>query len=190
MLDPDIDDDERLARALVYRLHTAGQTKRTVGHLELPDGEDRSEYGELRDDVAHEIRGLGQNWAYDRRNCSVTHDGHTMTWPGYTERVTLLVRFIWPQQKLPYAMLSAVAHAELLGLTRHLSASGSDLEPGPDPADSALWLWQDVYLALGALLFTAERAASVLGCTDQTAALHAWTDVLNYTLPALRPDPQ
>jgi hypothetical protein len=183
LLDPDIDDDGRLARALVYRLHTAGQSERAVDHLQLPDDADRSEY----DEVAKEIRSLGQGWTH-RRNSSVTHDENTVTWPGYSERVTQLVRHIWPQHKLPYAVLRAVAHAELLGLTRNLATPGHGLDPRPDPAGSALWLWQDTYLALGALLFAAERAAGVLGRTEQLTALHSWTAVLGHTLPALQPD--
>jgi hypothetical protein len=47
--------------------------------------------------------------------------------------------------------------------------------------------WQDTYLVIGALLFTADRAASFLGLHDQLTALHAWMAELNRRLPALRP---
>jgi len=47
--------------------------------------------------------------------------------------------------------------------------------------------WQDTYLVIGALLFTADRAASVLGLHDQLTALHASMAELNRRLPALRP---
>lgn len=60
------------------------------------------------------------------------------------------------------------------------------LRPAPGPV-TALWLWQDSYLALGALVFSAGRAANFLGLDDQAATLHALIQHLNSALPALRP---
>jgi hypothetical protein len=54
-------------------------------------------------------------------------------------------------------------------------------------AATALWLWQDTYLVLGALVFTTGRAAAFLGLHDQLAAVNAWMAELNRQLPALRP---
>lgn len=89
-----------------------------------------------------------------------------------------LVAKIWPQPKLPYAVLSAVAHGELLGLQRNLVHS-----PGTSPGlrvnghpGTAMWLWQDSYLVIGALVFSADRAAAFLGLHEQLAALHALTE--------------
>lgn len=189
LLDPDIDGDDRLARALVYRLHTADQTKRAVDSLNLADGEERTGYGELPDEVAEEIARLGPGWTHRRE--SVSFDGHTVAWPGYTERVTHLARLIWPQQeRLPYAVLSAVAHAELLGLVRNLAAPADGGDLRPDAAGAATWLWHDAYLVIGALLFGAERAAAFLGRTERSHALRSWTAVLDHALPALRPRPR
>ena len=43
LLDPSIGAQARLARALAYRLHTASETKKAVGHLGLGPEEDPSE---------------------------------------------------------------------------------------------------------------------------------------------------
>ncbi len=189
LLDPATDAQKRLARSLVYRLHTAAQTAKAVTALELDPHEDPSGYGESVDDVRQEIRELG--WTYgsgprvsfdtDRKNVEVR-----LT---YTDRAASLVERIWPQRKLPYAVLSAVAHAELLGLQRNLATSPA-AAPGSWPApgrDNALWLWQDTYLVLGALVFTADRAANFLGLYDHLAAMHALVEQLDQRLPALRP---
>ena len=117
----------------------------------------------------------------------MAYDGKTVERPGYGERIAQMVGLIWPQHTPPYAVLSAVAHAELPGLTRSLSDPGDGLDPRPDPAGSTLWLWWGTYLVLGALMFTAERAARFLGSPDQFDALHAWTADLDRALPALRP---
>jgi hypothetical protein len=111
------------------------------------------------------------------------------SWPGYTERAAQLVERIWPQRKLPYAVLSAVAHAELLGMTRSLGPLASQAAGRSAPAspDDALWLWQDAYLVLGALVFSADRAAGFLGLHDDLAAVHNLAERLDKRLPALRP---
>jgi hypothetical protein len=190
LIDPDIDAKKRLARSLVYRLHTADQTAKAVKALELAPEEDRSGYGESVADVQQEVRDLG--WTSDESGPRVsfgTDRDSTERWQNYTERAAKLVERIWPQRKLPYAVLSAVAHAELLGLQRNLAPShdgapGLRLARGPD---TAMWVWQDSYLVLGALVFAADRAASFLGLIDQLAALQALTEHLDQRLPALRP---
>jgi len=189
LLDPDIGSEQRLARSLVYRLHTAGQTDKAIRALELGPDDDPAEYGESVAGVRQEISVLG--WACGKSGAvSFGDDGiRTESWPGYTERAAQLAERFWPQRDLPYRMLSAVAHAELLGLQRSLgppAARGPDSSPSPGP-DSLLWLWQDAYLVLGALVFAADRAAAFLGLPDQLAALRALTGRLNERLPALRP---
>jgi len=62
----------------------------------------------------------------------VAYDGKTVERPGYGERIAQMVGLIWPQHTPPYAVLSAVAHAELPGLTRSLSDPGDGLDPRPD----------------------------------------------------------
>jgi hypothetical protein len=201
LLDPSIGAEARLARSLAYRLHTALETSKAIDHLELGPDEERSEYGELPEAVAQEIGCLGPSWRWKTwgRSGALVSWGEAeeeqQSWPSYTWRVEDLVRHIWPQQKMPYAVLSAVAHAELLGLARNLAprcladrprpGGGTDLRPAGDP--TGFWLWHDAYLVLGALVFTADRAAVFLGLEDQLTALRTWTVELNGTLPKLRP---
>jgi hypothetical protein len=190
LLDPTIEAKKRLARSLVYRLHTADQTAKAVNALELDPKEDRSGYGESVADVQQEIRDLG--WAFDNSGPRVSFGADkddAQRWLTYTERVAALIERIWPQRKLPYAALSAVAHAELLGLQRNLAPSRHGV-PSRRPVggpETVLWLWQDSYLVLGALVFAADRAASFLGLVDQLAALSALTEQLDQRLPLLRP---
>ena len=54
----------------------------------------------------------------------------------YTDRVPSLVVKTWPQEKLPYAQLSAVAHAQLVGLERNLTR-GEPLFAASCPATTA-----------------------------------------------------
>jgi hypothetical protein len=190
LLDLDITAEQRLARSLVYRLHTAHQTARAINALDLGNNENRADYGELPDSVGREVTSLGSGWGWDQSRRRVIHNGPHESWPSYTERVAALVGLIWPQHKLPYAILSAVAHTELLGIARNLTRHDGDasLRPAPDP--TGLWHWQDAYLALGALVFTADRAAHFLGLSEQLDALRAWTAELDQVLPALRPATQ
>lgn len=185
LLDPDIDAQRRGARWLVYRLHTAKETEKAVKALELSPGEDRSDYGESVADVQKEIYSLG--WRATSE--SVAFGDNKESWLQYTDRAAKLIRNIWPQDGLPYRMLSAVAHAELLGLARNFTSPrpGTSVpRPAPGPA-TVLWLWQDAYLVLGSLVLTADRASSFLGLDDQAATLHAFIQYLDRTLPALRP---
>lgn len=188
-LDPDIDAEQRMARSLAYRLHTAEQTGRAVRALELGPEDDPADYGESADDVREEISSLG--WKCGKSGAaSVGDDGAVAeSWPRYAERAAQLTERIWPQRKLPYTVLSAVAHAELLGMMRGLGplasqAPGRAALPGQDDAQ---WLWQDTYLVLGALVFSADRAAAFLGLHDDLAAAHDLAERLDKRLPALRP---
>ncbi len=190
LLDPGIGAGQRLARSLVYRLHSAGQTERAINALELGPEDDRAEYGELPGDVKQDIEGAGLTWERGERGGRRVLSCGDEPWPSYTERVASLVAKVWPQRNLPYVVLSAVAHSELLGLQRNLvhSPPGTPgLRAAPDPA-TAMWLWQDSYLVLGALVFTTDRAAGFLGLQEEVAALHALTGQLDQRLPALRPD--
>src|SRR5215469_7450663 len=125
LLDPEIDSETRLARSLVYRLNSADQTERAIKALELEPEENRAEYGELPEDVKEAIASVGLIW--ERR----THEEPRGLFcgeerlPTYTERAASLVAKIWPQRRLPYAVLSAVTHGELLGLQRNLVYSRS-----------------------------------------------------------------
>lgn len=189
LLDPGIDAERRLARSLVYRLHSAGQAERAINALELGPEDNRAEYGELPEEVQQDIDSAGLTWNRRKRDGQRVLFCGEEPWLSYTERAASLVSKIWPQPKLPYAVLSAVAHGELPGLQRNLvhSPPGTPgLRVAPDPA-TALWLWQDTYLVLGALVFSADRAAIFLGLHEQLAALDALTGHLDRRLPALRP---
>jgi hypothetical protein len=59
LLDPDIDAEKRLARSLVYRLHSAGQTERAIKALELGPEDNRAGYGELPEEVQQDIDSVG-----------------------------------------------------------------------------------------------------------------------------------
>jgi hypothetical protein len=192
LLDPAIDAEGRLARALVYRYHTARQTEKAAQHLEPGPMEDRSEYGELPDSVEQEARELGFEIDPKRISCR----GQSL--PNYTERVADLIQQVWPQHKLPYALLSAVGHAELVGLTRNLAqlptiatrsraATVTTLRPMPDRA--GLWFWHDTYLVSGALLFSGERAATFLGREQHATSLRAGMTDVQHALKSVRPIP-
>jgi hypothetical protein len=189
LLDPGIGAQVRLARSLVYRLHSASETERAIKALELGLEDIPAEYGELPEDVRQDIDSAGLTCEWRERGGRRGLFCGDEPWLGYTERAASLVANIWPQRKLPYAVLSAAAHGELLGLQRNLVSSPPGtpgLRAAPGPA-TALWLWQDTYLVIGALVFTAARAAAFLGLSDQLAALNAWMAGLNRRLPALRP---
>jgi hypothetical protein len=208
LLDPGIDAQQRTARWLVWRLHTADESRKAVKALELGDDEDPSEYGESLEDIQRDIAELG--WSVGDRtetrepnaSASTTRrrpvlspvmlpDGRKEHWRGPTERVADLVKSIWPQGGFPYRRLSAVAHAELLGMSLNLapvSPGDTVLRPTPAPG-TALWLWQDAYLVAGALVFTTGRAASFLGLDEYAERLNALTAYLSHALAALRPEP-
>jgi hypothetical protein len=186
LLDPAIDSPKRRARAMLYRLHSARQTEMAIRHLGLQAEEDRVGYGEVPERVERDAANLGI--AFDRKGRSIGCQGEV--WPNYSERVALLVSSVWPQPSLPYAILSAVAHGELLGLTRNV---------GSNPGEAALlrparganwtWLWHDTYLASGALVFSAERAANFLGLTEPMRAVEAGKLAIQQALEALRSGP-
>jgi hypothetical protein len=208
LLDPGIDAQRRTARWLVWRLHTADETRKAVNELELGDDEDQSGFGEGVEDIQRDIAELG--WSIGDRakrrepdggsgtaskkailSPVMLPDGRKESWRGPTDRVADLVKNIWPQGGFPYRRLSAVAHAELWGMSLNLapvSPGARVLRPTPIPG-TALWLWQDAYLVAGALVFTAGRAASFLGLDEYAEPLNALTVYLSHTLAALRPEP-
>jgi hypothetical protein len=191
LLDPDIDAAGRLSRILLYRWHTASQTHNAIRHLGLGSEEDRSEYGELPEEVEKEARELGFPLRYKKTDGRRQRTCQEQVWPSYTERAAALVSNIWPQHKLPYAALSMVAHAELLGLTRNLGRLQADavtnLRLIRDPTE--MWFWHDTYLAAGALVLSAERAAVFLGLQEQLTALLAAKTEIQQALEVLRPNP-
>lgn len=185
LLEPGIGAEARLARSLAYRLNSAGETKRAIEALDLGPDETRTGYGELAEDVHRDIAEAGL--AGERRNGRLFCGDEL--WLSYTGRTASLVAEIWPQRNYPYAVLSAVAHGELLGLQRNLvrSPGGTTGMCVAPSAATALWLWHDAYLVNGALIFTASRAAVFLGLDDQLTALGEWMAQLNRRLPVLRP---
>lgn len=56
------------------------------------------------------------------------------------------------------------------------------------PDDDGVWLWQDTYLVIGAMTFTAERAAAFLGQGDEMTALGQWMQESQRRLLAVRPN--
>jgi hypothetical protein len=185
LLDPAVDAKTRMARSLAYRLHSAEQTRKAIDALNLEPDDNPSEYGELPQDVMEDIANVGL--PNDQRGRPLFSKDEARL--SYTNRVANLVVQIWPQRDLPYAVLSAVAHGEMLGLQRNL-ADGPDGKPslrvGPS-AGSDGWLWLDTYLVIGALVFTAERGAAFLGLGDELAAISAWMEDVQGRLGALRP---
>ena len=187
LLDPDIGADKRLARCLAYRMGSAQRTLQAIEHLGLGPEEDRSEYGELPDDVAGEIACLGLTHGKDPRG-RPSCDGEAC--PSYTDRVAALVGQVWPQQKISYALLSAVGHGEVLGLARSLGQSPGEAKPRrwfPDAPSAAVWIWHDTYLVLTALTLSAERAARFLNLPEQVEALRRWGEGFTREMAALRP---
>lgn len=208
LLDTGIDAQQRTARWLAWRLHTADETRKAVNALELGDDEDPSEYGESVEEVRRDIAELG--WSVGNQagkhepdasarsvgkhaamSPVVLPDGRSEPWKSPTDRVADLVKNIWPQGGFPYRRLSAVAHAELWGMSLNLapmSPGARVLRPTPTPG-TALWLWQDAYLVAGALVFTTGRAASFLGLDEHAERLEALTTYLSHVIAALRPRP-
>lgn len=195
LLEPQIGAERRLRRVLVYRLHTAWQTEHAVAALDRRE-EDRLEYGELPQAIEKEISDLGFDFspkrakANDRRRPPGRFSCGEEVWPGSTQRVAALVKCFWPEPKLPYAVLSAVAHGELLGLSRSLTWRDGESQPRPAAGDADLWLWHDAYLTIGAIIFAARRAAAWLGLHDRLAALDDLAGNLANRLTALRPQPR
>lgn len=190
LLDPEIDGAGRVARLFLFREHTAEETKRAVTSLGLGDDEDRSEYGELPSDVKKHAKQLGilledRNVVGRKVRCC-----GDQRWLSHTDRVAQLVEHVWRQGRMPYAVLSAVAHAELLGLTRNVGRTQPGEPPSfrPVPDRRGFWLWHDAYLAVGALLFAAERAAGFLGLTDRVSVVHAAKEDLQQQLWHLQPE--
>ena len=182
LLDPDIDSKTRLARSLSYRLHSAEQTKKAISALGLAPEDDPSELGELPEAVMADVRGAQLPTDQSGKVLFSAQEACL----GYTDRVAGLVAQIWPQTKLPYAVLSAVAHGEMLGLVRNLAQGEPRLRVAPGVGTDT-WLWQDVYLVVGALLFTAERAAAFVGLGDELTALQAWMQESQRGLLDVRP---
>jgi hypothetical protein len=191
LLDPGLDGQARLARSLLYRLNSADQTAKAITALQLDPTENRAEYGELRTDVKKDIADVGLTLSREKVDKREVMFCGGQRLPSYTERTASLVAKIWPQRKLPYAVLSAVAHGELLGLQRNLVAEPSRtsrLRVAPHPDTTVVWFWQDAYLVIGALIFTSERAAAFLGLHDQLNAVKAWIAEAYTQLSALRPN--
>jgi hypothetical protein len=182
LLDPDIDSKTRLARWLSYRLHSAEQTRKAIGALGLAPDDDPSELGELPEAVMEDIRNA-QLPMDDSGGVMFSAEERRL---GYADRVAGLVAKIWPQMKLPYAVLSAVAHGEMIGLVRNIAQGEPRLRVAPSDG-TGTWLWQDTYLVIGVLTFTAERAAAFLGLDGQGAALYQWMGEAQGRLLNVRP---
>jgi hypothetical protein len=183
LLDPGIDSKTRLARSLSYRLRSAEQTRKAIDALSLAPDDEPSELGELPEAVMEDIRGAQLSTDANGKASFSASEARL----GYADRVAALVANIWPQTKLPYAVLSAVAHGEMLGLVRNLAQGEPRLSVAPGVGTDT-WLWQDAYLVIGALTFTAERAAAFLGLGDELAALGAWMQESQRQLLDVRPN--
>lgn len=181
LLDPNIDAPTRTARALLYRYHTAKQTKSAIKALELRPDELSGAYGELPETVLKDIESSGI--VYEPRKAFKIGDE---VWPSYTDRVAGLIEVIWPHRKLPYAMLSAVAHSDLVGLQRNLVWSPSGMRVAAGEA-TWMWMWTDTYLVVGALAFTAKRAADFCGLDEVGRRLWMFMTEVEKRLLALRP---
>jgi hypothetical protein len=189
LLEPDIGSRRRLARALAYRLRSAIGNELTIEYLGLSADEDRSGYGDSRDEVITEITNLALDYKCDKYGHHVHVDGERLD--SYAKRVSDLVQAVWPQPGLPYAMLSQVGHAELNGIVRGLDMSPpGDFRSTADVAAS-FWAWHDTYLAVGAMVLSAHRAASFLGLDVETAAILKWMESSQRALRVLQPsDPE
>jgi hypothetical protein len=183
LLDPDIDSKTRMARSLSYRLYSAAQTRKAVDALGLAPEDDRSEFGELPEAVTEDIRSAQLPTDESGKVLFSAEEAR----PGYTDRVAKLVAKIWPQTQLPYAVLSAVAHGEMLGLVRNIAQGEPRLSVAPGVGTDT-WLWHDTYLVIGALIFTAERAAAFLGQGDELTALGEWMQESQRRLLDVRPN--
>jgi hypothetical protein len=98
-------------------MHSAEQTKKAIGALGLAPEDDPSELGELPEAVMEDVRAAQLPTDGSGKVLFSANERQL----GYTDRVASLVAKIWPQTKLPYAVLSAVAHGEMLGLVRNLA---------------------------------------------------------------------
>ncbi len=58
LLEPGIGPRTRVARSIAYRLNGAMHMESALDHLTLREGEQRSDYGELREDVVEDASGL------------------------------------------------------------------------------------------------------------------------------------
>ena len=187
LLDPAIDSPKRRARAMLYRWHSARQTETAIRHLELQMEDDPVGYGEVPAHVERDAASLGIT--FDRQGGRIGCQGEV--WPSYSERVALLVNSVWCQARLPYAVLSAVAHGEVLGLTRNVGSNpGEAASLRPVRGTNWTWFWHDTYLACGALLFSAERAAYFLGLNEPMRAVQAGKTAIQGALEVIRSGPE
>jgi hypothetical protein len=191
LLESEIAAPDRVARLFLFRWYTSRQTEQAVKSLGLRADEYEAEYGELPNAVKAHATELGislEERSVDGRKRICCGD---QIWPSYTDRIAQLVENIWPQGRMPYAVLSAVAHAELLGFTRNVGQAQRGTVPSlrPTPDRTGHWLWYDAYLAAGALLFAAERAAGFLGLTEHVIAAQAAKAETQSQLRGLRPAP-
>ena len=187
LLEPTIASPNRRARAMLYRWQSARQTETAIRHLERQMQDYPVGYGEVPEQVERDAASFGIT--FERAAGRTACQGEV--WPSYSERVALLVSSVWPQTRLPYAVLSAVAHGELLGLTRNVgSKPGEAASLRPARGANWTWLWHDTYLAAGALLFSAERAADFLGLKGSMTAVQSGKAAIQEALEALRSGPE
>jgi hypothetical protein len=81
LLEPGIGPRKRVARSIAYRLSGATHMERALDHLTLREGEERGDYGELRDDVVEEASGLGLSPVRSPPHATARHIPGTR--PGY-----------------------------------------------------------------------------------------------------------
>lgn len=178
--------EARVARQIVYRMNGAGRMEEALDSMGGPrPGEQRSEYGELADDVRQASADLGLPLTRSDRQWDC--DGQK--YPGYLKRAADLSASFAQTAKVPYQVYSGVAHAELWGLWRgyaQLPRNGH-----PHGRQQLTFIPLNVHSAVQALveaiIAAARQTASYLGAGAVQAELTTWARTADQRLDALRP---
>lgn len=181
-----IDVRARVARSMAYRMNGATRMEEALDAMGGPrPGEQRGEYGELRDDVRQDANSHGLVLAQAGRSWKCENEEY----PGYLSRARSLSTHFSRTPAVPYQVYSGVAHAELWGLWR-----GYEQPPkGGHPHDrqrftfTPLAVHSAAQAALGAAVIAATRTADYLGASAATADLLKWAGEADHQLDILRP---
>ncbi|HTT92594.1 MAG TPA: hypothetical protein VMF65_23775 [Acidimicrobiales bacterium] len=183
LLDPEIPRARRSARMLLYRLNGAREADKADRALRAGVNGAQAAEWEPPERVREEIRDYGFALSHDDK--SVTWDEEKEFLPGYTDRTSQFVKHVWSGDAsgFAYRFLSAVAHAEVLGLVRNVELTGGADHLQPEP----FWIWFDTYLTVGSLVLANHRAADFLGLKDCGERLSLWADYAQSRLQTLQP---
>jgi hypothetical protein len=176
----------RVARQIVYRMNGAGWMEKALDSMGGPrPGEQRSDYGELANDVRRAAADLGLPLTQSDRQWDC--DGQK--YPGYLQRASDLSASFAQTPKVPYQVYSGVAHAELWGLWRgyvQLPRNGH-----PHDRQQLTFIPLNVHSAVqalvGAITTAARQTAGYLGAAAIRAELARWASTADQRLDALRP---